>query len=443
MMSDMKWTELGPEVRNELLTVGAVFMNKLVMDDFRSMLRPEMFLDTNLGFVFRAMTVVYDRGLIPDLQTVDTELFRLDEPLARRLGGLAFMKEGLYLIRDVENAMEYAKEVRRFYLLRCLHGVFEGLMLRSALTDGDVDSLIGEAEQGLMGVRTEFAGADCGVSVKEAGEASLQFYQELRLEGLSPMGYPTGLPELDDLMGGIRKRELILMAGRPGFGKTAMALNMAMACAQSGVPTLFVSMEMSDRELVNRLFPKVGDVSADGLRIYGPTLKELDEMERVNREVFTNLPLTLDYSESLSMEQLRGKVLRANKLGLCDVLFVDYLGMMRMEQQKGETLDTAIGRVAYGLKGLATKADIPVVCLVQMNRKVEGRAPSAPPMLSDLKDSGNQEAAADIVLFVHRPDKLLASAPKRVGEMHLAKCRNGATGVVEFRFNVSFSRIEV
>lgn len=443
MMSDMKWTELGPEVRNELLTVGAVFMNKLVMDDFRSMLRPEMFLDTNLGFVFRAMTVVYDRGLIPDLQTVDTELFRLDEPLARRLGGLAFMKEGLYLIRDVENAMEYAKEVRRFYLLRCLHGVFEGLMLRSALTDGDVDGLIGEAEQGLMGVRTEFAGADCGVSVKEAGEASLQFYQELRLEGLSPMGYPTGLPELDDLMGGIRKRELILMAGRPGFGKTAMALNMAMACAQSGVPTLFVSMEMSDRELVNRLFPKVGDVSADGLRIYGPTLKELDEMERVNREVFTNLPLTLDYSESLSMEQLRGKVLRANKLGLCDVLFVDYLGMMRMEQQKGETLDTAIGRVAYGLKGLATKADIPVVCLVQMNRKVEGRAPSAPPMLSDLKDSGNQEAAADIVLFVHRPDKLLASAPKRVGEMHLAKCRNGATGVVEFRFNVSFSRIEV
>lgn len=442
-MSDMKWTELGPEVRNELLTVGAVFMNKLVMDDFRSMLRPEMFLDTNLGFVFRAMTVVYDRGLIPDLQTVDTELFRLDEPLARRLGGLAFMKEGLYLIRDVENAMEYAKEVRRFYLLRCLHGVFEGLMLRSALTDGDVDSLIGEAEQGLMGVRTEFAGADCGVSVKEAGEASLQFYQELRLEGLSPMGYPTGLPELDDLMGGIRKRELILMAGRPGFGKTAMALNMAMACAQSGVPTLLVSMEMSDRELVNRLFPKVGDVSADGLRIYGPTLKELDEMERVNREVFTNLPLTLDYSESLSMEQLRGKVLRANKLGLCDVLFVDYLGMMRMEQQKGETLDTAIGRVAYGLKGLATKADIPVVCLVQMNRKVEGRAPSAPPMLSDLKDSGNQEAAADIVLFVHRPDKLLASAPKRVGEMHLAKCRNGATGVVEFRFNVSFSRIEV
>lgn len=443
MMSDMKWTELGPEVRNELLTVGAVFMNKLVMDDFRSMLRPEMFLDTNLGFVFRAMTVVYDRGLIPDLQTVDTELFRLDEPLARRLGGLAFMKEGLYLIRDVENAMEYAKEVRRFYLLRCLHGVFEGLMLRSALTDGDVDGLIGEAEQGLMGVRTEFAGADCGVSVKEAGEASLQFYQELRLEGLSPMGYPTGLPELDDLMGGIRKRELILMAGRPGFGKTAMALNMAMACAQSGVPTLFVSMEMSDRELVNRLFPKVGDVSADGLRIYGPTLKELDEMERVNREVFTDLPLTLDYSESLSMEQLRGKVLRANKLGLCDVLFVDYLGMMRMEQQKGETLDTAIGRVAYGLKGLATKADIPVVCLVQMNRKVEGRAPSAPPMLSDLKDSGNQEAAADIVLFVHRPDKLLASAPKRVGEMHLAKCRNGATGVVEFRFNVSFSRIEV
>ncbi len=443
MMSDMKWTELGPEVRNELLTVGAVFMNKLVMDDFRSMLRPEMFLDTNLGFVFRAMTVVYDRGLIPDLQTVDTELFRLDEPLARRLGGLAFMKEGLYLIRDVENAMEYAKEVRRFYLLRCLHGVFEGLMLRSALTDGDVDGLIGEAEQGLMGVRTEFAGADCGVSVKEAGEASLQFYQELRQEGLSPMGYPTGLPELDDLMGGIRKRELILMAGRPGFGKTAMALNMAMACAQSGVPTLFVSMEMSDRELVNRLFPKVGDVSADGLRIYGPTLKELDEMERVNREVFTNLPLTLDYSESLSMEQLRGKVLRANKLGLCDVLFVDYLGMMRMEQQKGETLDTAIGRVAYGLKGLATKADIPVVCLVQMNRKVEGRAPGAPPMLSDLKDSGNQEAAADIVLFVHRPDKLLASAPKRVGEMHLAKCRNGATGVVEFRFNVSFSRIEV
>lgn len=443
MMSDMKWTELGPEVRNELLTVGAVFMNKHVMDDFRSMLRPEMFLDTNLGFVFRAMTVVYDRGLIPDLQTVDTELFRLDEPLARRLGGLAFMKEGLYLIRDVENAMEYAKEVRRFYLLRCLHGVFEGLMLRSALTDGDVDGLIGEAEQGLMGVRTEFAGADCGVTVKEAGEASLQFYQELRQEGLSPMGYPTGLPELDDLMGGIRKRELILMAGRPGFGKTAMALNMAMACAQSGVPTLFVSMEMSDRELVNRLFPKVGDVSADGLRIYGPTLKELDEMERVNREVFTNLPLTLDYSESLSMEQLRGKVLRANKLGLCDVLFVDYLGMMRMEQQKGETLDTAIGRVAYGLKGLATKADIPVVCLVQMNRKVEGRAPSAPPMLSDLKDSGNQEAAADIVLFVHRPDKLLASAPKRVGEMHLAKCRNGATGVVEFRFNVSFSRLEV
>ena len=114
---------------------------------------------------------------------------------------------------------------------------------------------------------------------------------------------------------------------------------------------------------------------------------------------------------------------------------------MRMEQQKMETLDGALGRVANGLKGLSVQAGIPIVCLVQMNRKVEGRGAGAPPMLADLRDSGNLEAAADIVLFVHRPDKTSVSAEKRVGELHLLKSRNGATGEVQFRFNVSFSRI--
>ena len=437
----LSWEGLNTAQRNELLAVAVVFMKRFVMDEFRSVLRAEMFENKNLGFVYGAIVAVYDRGVIPDLQTVDTELFRLDEVLATRLGGIAFLRESLYMVRDVENALVYAREVQRFYLLRRLREVFERLMLLASHPDGDVDDLIGEAERELMVLRTEFAGDSNGCSVLEAGMASLKHFRELRALGKSPMGYPSGLKELDELMGGIRDRELVMLAGRPGYGKTAMALNMAVACAESGAAVLFVSMEMSDTELVNRLFPKLGDVSADGLRIYGPTLKELAEMERVNGEVFAELPLRLDFSPPLTLEQLRSKVFRAQKLGQCDVLFVDYIGLMRMEQQKMETLDGALGRVANGLKGLSVQAGIPIVCLVQMNRKVEGRGAGAPPMLADLRDSGNLEAAADIVLFVHRPDKTSVSAEKRVGELHLLKSRNGATGEVQFRFNVSFSRI--
>lgn len=437
----LSWEELGPAQRNEMLAVAVIFLKNFLMDEFRGILKPEMFGNRNLAFVYRAIESVYDRGVTPDLQTVDTELFRLDEELATRLGGIAFLREGLYMVRDVENAMEYAREVARFYMLRRMKGVFEKLMLLAGLPDGDVNGLIGEADRELMALRSECVWDNRARSVLEAGRESLKYFRELRALGKSPMGYPTGLPELDALMGGLRDRELMFLAGRPGNGKTAMALNMAMTCAQAGVPVLFVSMEMSDQELVNRLFPKLGEVTSDSLRLYGPSLKELGEMERVNEEVFAGLPLLLDFTPPLSLEQLRSRVFRAVKREECKVLFVDYVNLMLMGQQKGETLDAAIGRVANGLKSLSMQADIPIVCLAQMNRKVEGRGKDSVPMMADLRDSGNLEQAADIVLFVHRPDLIDSRAERRVGELHLRKSRNGAIGEVKFRFNVALTRI--
>ena len=206
----LSWEGLNTAQRNELLAVAVVFMKRFVMDEFRSVLRAEMFENKNLGFVYGAIVAVYDRGVIPDLQTVDTELFRLDEVLATRLGGIAFLRESLYMVRDVENALVYAREVQRFYLLRRLREVFERLMLLASHPDGDVDDLIGEAERELMVLRTEFAGDSNGCSVLEAGMASLKHFRELRALGKSPMGYPSGLKELDELMGGIRDRELVM-----------------------------------------------------------------------------------------------------------------------------------------------------------------------------------------------------------------------------------------
>lgn len=169
------------------------------MDEFRSVLRAEMFEEQEPGVCVRGYRGGVRPGVIPDLQTVDTELFRMDEVLATRLGGIAFPREFVYGAGCGECV--YAREVQRFYLLRRLREVFERLMLLASHPDGDVDDLIGEAERELMVLRTEFAGDGNGCSVLEAGMASLKHFRELRALGKSPMGYPSGLKKLDELMG--------------------------------------------------------------------------------------------------------------------------------------------------------------------------------------------------------------------------------------------------
>ena len=434
--------DMGPAERNELFVVAAVLLRTDVMDEVSGVLTSDMFLDPNLALAFRAIEQVYARGVLVDLQTVDTEMFRLDEVHATRLQGISGLKEGLRMVREVSNVMVYAAEVVRFYRLRCLQALGESLAMKANLMDGDPDALMEELERELMALRLKCVNGDMGVPMEVAGRKVLDYFKELKASGELPTGCPTGVKGLDELMGGVRPCELMFLAARPGDGKTAMGLHMALACARAGLPALFVTMEMSDEELVKRMFAKLGDISPDSMRLYGPSLKELREMERVTEEVMPGLPLRFLFAPSITLEQLRAKVLMAVKRGECKVLFVDYIHLMQLPKGMEANPVGGLGVLANGLKSLAMQAKIPLISMAQMSRKIEERGPAAVPLSSDMRDSGILEQAADIILFIRKPGKKDNRAKSREGTFFLTKMRNGGTGEVDFRYSIGFTSFE-
>lgn len=252
--------------------------------------------------------------------------------------------------------------------------------------------------------------------------------REVRLRALS-----TGLRDLDaKLGGGVRPGQLIIVAGRPAMGKTAMSLGIAEAAASVGAPSMFFSLEMPGEELCNRALSRASGIPLDMI-IDGKKMPEdgkAAEWVNFSRGVdkVSDLQILVDERSGVSLAEIRSqarKIKRQHGLGL---IVIDYLGLMA--DGDGNTRNEKVGANSRGLKALAKQLEVPVVVLAQLNRKLEERGEKRP-MLSDLRDSGEIEQDADIVLFLYRDQVYNPDSKDRgIGEIHVAKQRNGPTGTV-------------
>jgi replicative DNA helicase len=380
--------------------------------------------------------------------TVQEELRRRDQ--LEEIGGLPALVQIVESVPTASNAEYYARIVEEKAILRRLIRAAHDILQLADDPELELQDVIDRAEQAIFSVAQRRLGRYFSPIDRLLLQA-LEHIERVQLSGRGILGIPTHFPALDYKTSGLQPSELIILAARPSVGKTALALNIAENVAlRENRPVALFSLEMSREQLVQRMLCSQAGVS--GNRIRHGTLTEEDwERLQMAAERLFRAPIFIDDTSGLSVLEMRAKCrrLKAERNDLA-LIVIDYLQLIRSHSRRAENRNQEIGEIARALKGLAREFEVPVLVLSQLSRAVERREEKRP-ILSDLRDSGSIEAEADVVLFIHRPnrrgDELDDDEPREAGvvpteevEIIIAKQRNGPTGRISLGFQPAFSR---
>ena len=389
--------------------------------------------------IFAALLDLFERNEPADLITV-TNILK-EQGRLESVGGASYLAELVDTVPMATNAAHYAKIIREKATLRQLIERAASITTRCFEDRGDVEEVLDFAERSIFDisenkVRPAFhALADILNDTYKAVEDAVG-------NKILVTGVPTGYHMLDEKTSGLQPSDLIVIAGRPSMGKTALALNIAQnASTQTGIPVGIFSLEMSKEQLSLRMLSS--EARIDSSRMRGGFLSESD-LARINRAAGTlyDLPIYIDDSPVISALEIRAKARRMKMEKGLGLVIVDYLQLMR-GRASAERRDLEISEISRSLKALAKEINIPVVALSQLNRKVEERS-NKRPVLSDLRESGAIEQDADVIIFIYRDEvyNKKEGAADRTSEINVAKQRNGPTGTVKLTFLDYCTRFE-
>jgi replicative DNA helicase len=381
------------------------------------------------------MLDLYQQRIPPDTRTVSDALRRHGrlEPV----GGVVYLAELVDQVPTSYHVEYYARAVERSGVLRQLIAAGSRVAALGFEEGLELEDTIARAEAAVLDIAQRRAARDF-VALGEVFDglfAQITAIQEHRGE---VVGVPTGFRDLDVLLGGLQQSDLLVLAGRPGTGKTACAMSVAYQAASAGRTVGVFSLEMSREQLAQRLLAI--ETGIDTHRLRNNALRDV-ELERVLGAMgrMASLPLHIEDSAGMTLAELWSKARRLQAWRGLDVLIVDYLQLVR---GRASERVQEVSEVARGLKNLAKDLRVPVIALSQLSRAVEGRT-SKVPQLSDLRESGEIEQAADVVMFIYREELYEPETDKKgIAELHVAKHRNGPLGVVPLRFDARTTRFQ-
>lgn len=435
----------------EQAVVLAILTQSTAICEVGNRLRPEMFTNPAYCLVYRAMLALYQHEADIDMLSVEREMRRIDPEHATQLNGLAFIADGMLKVRNARFIKTYAAWVIRCWVLRQAIAGMTARMVEAREPGVDVMAWLNASRKDLEKLEEEFAVHSTTRTAAEVGDrvlAEIYDEQERRRAG-EQLQITTGIDEFDHYLGGLYRGELLVLAGRPSMGKTALALHMALAAAQQGKKVCFFSLEMTERQLISRLLCTLSGVEPDKLRF---KLMDADDQQRLDKAAaeLRKLPLFLNYCSGCGLAEIRARCMVLNRKHKLDLMIVDYLNLVNVSADRGEvkdTMDLALGEVAGGLKTLSMEQDVACLVLAQLNRNCETRTDHIP-MMSDLRNSGEIEQIADSIAMVYRPeqygelsDPVTRESFYHVGRFFVIKNRNGGTGEVCFRYNDSLTQI--
>jgi len=389
--------------------------------------------------IFAAMVNLFERSEPTDLITLTNVL--KEQGQLESIGGASYLAELVDTVPMATNASHYAKIIREKATLRALIERATSITSRCFEDRGNVEELLDFAERSIFDIsenkiRPAFhALADILTDTYKAVEDAYE-------NKVLVTGVPTGFSSLDQKTSGLQSGDLVIIAGRPSMGKTALALNIAQnASVQTGMPVGIFSLEMSKEQLSLRMLSS--EARIDSSRMRGGYLSESD-LARINRAAgaLYDLPLYIDDSPAISALEIRAKARRMMMEKGLGLIIVDYLQLMR-GRASAERRDLEISEISRSLKALAKEINVPVVALSQLNRKVEDRS-NKRPVLSDLRESGAIEQDADVIMFIYRDEvyNKKEGEPDKTAEINVAKQRNGPTGTVKLAFLEYCTRFE-
>ncbi|AKF08134.1 replicative DNA helicase [Sandaracinus amylolyticus] len=429
----------------ERAVLGGVLLENSALNTVTQILSGDDFYSRANGLVFDAMCELFRRG-----QPVDTVTLRawlVDRGQHQKAGGDEHLLGLTNTIPTVANIEHYSQIVREKATVRRLITACHEIAATGYGDYGEPAEYLDQAEKRVFEVGKQHGSAPYE-HIKDVVLRTFEQVQEAARRKEAITGLPTGLHKLDEMTAGLKGGELIIIAGRPGMGKTAFALNVAIAaCQQRGVPIAVFSLEMRKEELVRRLL--CSEAKVDGGRMRTGMLSREDWARLASSAgPLTEMPFFIDDTPAITLMQLRGKArrLKSENHGKLGMIVIDYLQLMR-SGVKNDSREQEISEISRSLKGLSKELDCPVIALSQLNRGVETRpGKDKRPQLADLRESGAIEQDADVIMFVYRPEVYAKDEERAqlrgLAEIIVGKQRAGPTGIVRCRFFHEFTRFE-
>ncbi len=418
--------------------LGAILLNNDVLPQVAEVLDRDDFYRSGHRVLYDAMLELSEDGSPIDLVTASEALRQ--RGLLEKAGGAAYLAGLTDRVPSAENAEHYARIVRERAILRKLIWVTTEIASEGYQVDADVEAYLDKAEQALFEVtqrkiRPSFS------RLKDILRDAFTKIEELYERKELVTGVSTGFHELDQVTAGLQPSDLIIVAGRPGMGKTSFVLNVAQhAAIGGGVPVAFFSLEMSKEQLVMRLL--CAEARVDSHRLRRGMLKDSD-WPKLTRAAgaLAEAPIYIDDTPGLTTLELRAKARRLKSEAGLGLVVVDYLQLMRA-RGRFDLREQEISEISRSLKGLAKELDVPVVALSQLNRGVESRTDKRP-LLSDLRESGAIEQDSDVILFIYRDEVYnKESQDQGMAELIVGKQRHGPTATVKLAFISEFTAFE-
>ncbi len=429
----------------EVSLLGSLMLDKSAIFKVADFLIDRDFYKKTHQDIYKAMVELFAKGGSIDILTISNRL--AEKNLLQNVGGNAYLAELVNSVPTAAHVMEYAKIVQRKRILRDLIDASYEIGQLGYNEEEDVDILLDKAEKRVFSIAQQNLTQDF-VPVKSTLEEAFNRIDELSKTKGVPRGLKTGFGGLDNILAGLQKSDLILLASRPAMGKSSMALNIACSVAiNQDMPVGIFSLEMSKDQLVDRLIASQSGVDLWRLRT-GRVSGEGKENDftRIQRSLgsLSKAPIFIDDAASTNILQMRAMARRLQAREGLGLLIIDYLQLME-PRNAADSIVRQVTEVSRSLKVLARELDIPVLALSQLSRAVERRAPPIP-RLADLRESGSLEQDADVVLFIYREDRYKEDSPKKnLADIIVAKHRNGPVGKVELYFDertVSFRDLE-
>jgi replicative DNA helicase len=421
-------------IEAEQSVLGSLMLDKDAIIKIADLLKVGDFYKDDHNDIYEVMLELYEEREPIDVLSLSNKLEEKNK--LEQVGGSSYLASLVNTVPSATNVVHYAKVVQKKATLRRLITSASEIVESGYREAEDIDKILDESEQKLFKVSQKYIKQDF-MPIKSILESAFNRIDELHKDGHKFRGVPTGFPDLDNILAGLQKSDLVILASRPSVGKTTLALDIARSIGvKEKVPVGIFSLEMSSDQLIDRMI--AAEAGVDLWRLRTGRLKsegEGNDFQKIGEAmgILSEAPIYIDDTASANVMEMRTMARRLQAEHHLGLIIIDYLQLM--EGRGSENRVQEISEISRSLKNLAREINIPILALSQLSRAVESRSPQIP-KLSDLRESGSIEQDADVVLFLYREDREKPDTPnKNIVEVHVAKHRNGPIGRMQLYFN--------
>tara|TARA_B100000123_G_scaffold204139_1_gene153840 strand:- start:2190 stop:3623 length:1434 start_codon:yes stop_codon:yes gene_type:complete len=457
--------QLPSNIEAEQALIGSILINNDVIDETSQILNTASFYDPAHQKIYDVIKTLNNKGMVANPITLKN-FFEKDN-LLKEVGGVEYLVKLTRFSSSVRQAIDYAKIIQENYLKRELIHISKNLSEVSIDKNNDIsaDKIIEDTEKSLFDLAERGTFSQSFIKFNVAIDQTIEMATKALKNDKGIVGVPTGLKDLDEKMGGLHNSDLIIIAGRPSMGKTALATNIAYHASKNfsanedqKSSVAFFSLEMSSEQLSTRILSEQSRIKSNDIRRGKITEEELNRYIETSREIY-NLPLYIDETPAITIATLSNRARRMKRLFGLNLIVVDYIQLMRSNNSRFEGRVQEISEITQGLKALAKELNVPVIALSQLSRAVEQRDDKLP-QLSDLRESGSIEQDADVVLFVYREEYYLEKRQPKLGTIEhaewqskmndvsgladiiIGKQRHGPTGNINVEFEGMYTKFK-